>query len=337
VFEPVSPELFFKGRPGDLRLGEWISGLGADEATAFSLFGCPDDTGVQLNRGRSGAAQGPMEIRRAFYKMAFPMDGSWNEFSLKDFGNIPIAQTIQQTHDRAFQASKSCAQKTQGVIVLGGGHDFAAPCFLGFAAGRKALHSRATFGLINIDPHLDVRELEAQNPHSGTPFRQVLESKAIKGTNFVQFGCRENRNSKSHWEFCQKNQVQLVSLEAIRLKPAGPLGLFKRYLSSLEKRVSEIGVTLDMDSCHEILGTSAAPAVGFSISELFQIAYWAGTQKSVKYFELAELAPPLDPSGKSALAAAEILYAFLLGKARSSRPLKSSRLKRKNGKNTKKL
>lgn len=316
VLTPAPVELFFRGRPGDLRLGEWIGQNSGMDSQAFSLVGCPDDTGVTLNRGRAGAAQGPNEIRRAFYKMTLPLDGSWNKFSLRDRGNIPVSKDIHTTHQKAFEASEFWAKNSQGLLLLGGGHDFAAPGFLGFMSGRSLLNPKASFGLVNIDPHLDVRELEENKPHSGTPFRQILESGNLKGSKLIQFGFRENRNSRSHFEFCKQNGVQLIPLEKIRSQGSSPFKFFKQTVSSLLKKVTDVGVTLDMDSCSEVIGTSAAPGVGFTVSELYEFAYWSGSQKSIRYFEIAEVAPKLDPSGKTAVSAAEILYAFLLGKAR---------------------
>ena len=339
MLTPVSSELFFKGRPGDLRLGEWITGNSFEESQCFALMGCPDDTGVLLNRGRAGAAQGPNEIRRAFYKMAFPMEGSWEGFSLKDFGNIDVSKDICSTHRKVYEASQFLSKSTQGLILLGGGHDFAAPGFLGFISGRRFLNSKASFGLVNIDPHLDVRELEENKPNSGTPFRQILESGEIQGSHLIQFGCRENRNSQTHFNFCKENQVQMVSLEKIRLKHPSSLHTFKQAVSPLMRKVTELGVTLDMDSCSEVTGTSAAPGIGFSVSELYEIAYWVGTQTKVRYFEIAEVAPGLDPSGKTALSAAELLYGFLLGRARSSlasKNLGKNRISNKTPKNSKK-
>ncbi|MDO8643547.1 MAG: hypothetical protein Q7S00_01090, partial [bacterium] len=35
----------------------------------YALIGFPEDRGVRKNKGRVGAAKGPTEIRKAFYKM----------------------------------------------------------------------------------------------------------------------------------------------------------------------------------------------------------------------------------------------------------------------------
>ena len=324
VLIPVSAELLFKGRPGDPRLGEWVltkepppAPLGDAQNCVF-LLGCPDDTGVRLNLGRAGAQLGPQEIRRAFYKMALPGSDSWKLLRVFDRGNIPISDSIEETHQHALEAASDLAALGGTLILLGGGHDFAAPGFLGFAKGRLKSHPLEKFGLINIDPHLDVRPRENGKPHSGTPFRDILDSGLLEGRHLVQFGCRENRNAESHFEFCQKAGVNLQRLEQLRQNRKSIPELFKGTLEALCKKVSRVGVSIDLDSCAEVTGTSAAPAIGFSIRELYEMATIAGTFSQVNYFELAEVAPSLDPTGKTPVAAAEILYSFLNGKTHST-------------------
>ena len=342
MLRPISSELLFKGRPGDLRLGEWVSTqkpsqtAEKDAQASVFIFGCPDDTGVRLNRGRAGAQDGPQEIRRAFYKMAFPMDRSFESIHLVECGNIEVSKDIRETHKNAFEAAQKLSSLGGVVILLGGGHDFAAPGFLGFAEGRRSLNSSETFGLINVDPHLDVRELEQGCPNSGTSFRQILESKVLLGKHFIEFGCRENRNSQSHYDYCRQKGVTLLPLTHLKRKSSSVIQSFKANLALLSQRVDTVGLTLDMDSCSELIGTSAAQAIAFSLEELYEMAFLAGSHPKVKYFELAEVAPNLDLSGKTALGAAELLYSFLCGKAHSLIARSSPGLKKKFNKTLKK-
>lgn len=317
VLVPVNPKLLFKGRPADLRLGEWVQTRSDSSGfpPSVSLFGCPDDTGVTLNLGRPGASLGPDEIRKAFYKMAYPMDGSWEALTLVDVGNINPSSDIRETHQRAFQVAKELSQHSGCVVLLGGGHDFAAPGFSGTVAGFGTQASGKSWGLINLDPHLDVREPIDGKPHSGFSFRHLLESKILKGEHLLQFGCRENRNSIAHYRYCREKKVKLLPLEQLRASSETVSNHFKKQLANLSKKVDRIGVTLDMDSCSEVTGSSAANMIGFSIRELFECARIAGAHPKIHYFEIAEVAPSLDSSGKTAWAAAEILYGFLCGRS----------------------
>jgi formimidoylglutamase len=288
----------------------------------FSLYGCPDDLGVTLNRGRSGAKEGPNAIRSFLYKMCPPLKWQSHNHKLVDFGNIVTQSDILANHKRAFTVSKHLARDSV-VIALGGGHDYATPNILGWLSGAMECHSpppskrkKINVGIINVDPHLDVRELENNLPHSGTPFRQILESGKITGSNLVQFGAREGRNAKSHFDYCTKNKVRMCLLESI-LKKSSPALAFKNELIRLEKLCTDVAVTIDMDSCSELEGVSAAPVLGFRAWDLCQFAYLAGQSKKVRFLEIAEVAPSLDPTGRSARVAAEVIFYFLKGKVSS--------------------
>ena len=185
-------------------------------------------------------------------------------------GDLLPAQSLDETHRRCRQVSAAIAATGATLLLLGGGHDFAAPGFLGFVDGHPSRleRSKPHFGLINVDPHLDVRELEEGLPHSGTPFRQVLDSKELRGEHFVEFGARANRNARSHYEFCRKNRVTVTTLESLRAKRTSVAHQFGLALGRLARAVPILGVTFDMDSCAEAEGMSAAPVVGFSAAEL---------------------------------------------------------------------
>lgn len=326
-----------------MRFGEWLHQKGHSQLSqpshSIALFGCPDDTGVRLNRGRAGAQEGPDSIRKALYKMTSPRDSRWGSIGIFDLGNIQIEADIQKTHKNAENASRSLAQAHDVIVLLGGGHDFAAPGILGWISGKQKSSANLDFGAINIDPHLDVRELENGVPNSGTAFRQLLESGHLKGSNFIQFGCRENRNAPDHWSYCETQGASLIPLEKITSQIASPSQQFGLQVNRLAKKVDALAVTLDLDCCHELSGTSAAPAIGFSIRELCQMAHAAGCHSQVSYFELAEVSPSWDPTGKTVNAAAEILYAFLAGKISQGlgktplRPIKKHNKTPKNLKN----
>ncbi len=313
ISTPAPNEVFFRGRPGDLRLGEWVipaAGMTEtrDKKREAVLIGYPDDQGVKRNRGRAGAAQGPDAVRGQLYRMTVPADRPWEKtFQLYDLGNAPISTRLSETHASAQRLAAEAAKAERTGIAIGGGHDFAAPTFLGF----QSVAPKARWGLINIDPHLDTREMEGSESHSGNPFRVLLESGALKGADFTEFGARIQRNTRSSWDFCKAKKVALLTLETIRTKKTGPAALFQSELNRLGKNCRHLGVTIDMDACSETEGTSAAPVLGFSAWELCCFASLAGKNPKVRYLEIAEVAPGLEPSGRAARIASEIIYAFL--------------------------
>jgi formimidoylglutamase len=320
IRNPATLSLFFKGRKGDPRLGEWVvptdnlSPLKRSEKTTVVILGCPDDTGVIANRGRAGAAEGPDSIRKYFYKMTPPVDIEWeNSLAVFDLGNVSIHADIRETQRRTQTLVKEIAEAGAIPIVLGGGHDFAAPHFFGFAEAHQK--SKKKLGLVNVDPHLDVRPLENGRPHSGTSFRQILEAKIIRGENFLEFGTAVNRNSRDHFNFCEKNGVMIETLGNIRKAAPTATKRYQKHLSNLGKKVDKIATTFDMDACCETEGVSAPPVIGFTAREMVTFAEHAGREKKVLSFEVAETAPGLEPGERSSRIAAEMVYAFLYGRA----------------------
>lgn len=315
---PAPKDLFFKGRPGDTRLGEWV--IATDDTPPRSrkeqivLLGCPDDQGVVLNRGRAGAKDGPDSIRKHLYRMTPPMDFAWEKtIELFDLGNALVSKELAKTHENVFQLAKALSAAGCTILALGGGHDFAAPNFLGWREG----HPRKKVSLINVDPHLDVRPLENGQAHSGTPFRIILESGKIEGKQFLQFGTKANRNAREHFAYCQKQGVKIHSFESLQTTEGKGLSHFKKAFTAYSLKAQKTALTIDMDCCEEAEGTSAAPAVGFRASELCAMAAFAGAQKKVTLLEIAEIAPPLDPTERSSRIAAEILFSFIDARARS--------------------
>lgn len=315
----VPRTLLFEGRPGDPRIGQWVKPIRSLPKPTpgkenIVLVGCPDDTGVRWNRGRAGAQEGPDAIRKHLYKMTLPMDSRLEEKVLFfDYGNLIPGRNISETHRSAFAAAQEIGTRGFTMIVLGGGHDFAAPNFLGFFEGCESAYakSKTKWALLNVDPHLDVRPLEKQGPHSGTPFRQILEDDAIDPKLFLEFGIRPNRNARDHYEYCKKKKVNLRTLEQIRGGATAVDKQYERFLTTFKKRATHIGVTFDMDSCSDAEGTSAAPVLGFSAWELYRMACLAGKESKVNYFEIAEVAPPLETHDRAARIAAEMIFGFL--------------------------
>ncbi len=315
---PVSEHLLFKGRAGDPRLGEWVlrgewGNLPPDKRQTIGIWGCPDDTGVIKNRGRAGAKEGPDSIRKHLYRMTLPMDLEWEKsIRLIDFGNLLPSSELLETHSRNKSLVENLAASGITLICLGGGHDFAASNFLGFVHGRRSVGKKAeSFALINVDPHLDVRELEEGLPHSGTPFREILSSKAIPGKSLVEFGARANRNARSHFSYCQEQKVKVWDLDKMRAGKKTLENLFQAELQRLSKNHNTLAATFDMDSCQDAEGMSAAPVAGISAWELVRLSAIAGKEKKVKYFEVAEVAPGLDVQERSSRIAAEMIYSFL--------------------------
>lgn len=310
----ISADLLFKGRPGDTRLGQIVTPAWPlpPAGARICIAGAPDDTGVVLNRGRPGAAAAPAEIRRELYRMTSPMevvDDGWAAL-IFDAGDVIPADDIVETHSRAQFLIESALNAAETVIALGGGNDFSLP------HGRALREvvatqpdSTGTIGIISIDPHLDVRPIENGKPHSGSPYRCLIDGAVINPRNLIEFGTRRNRNCSDHYRYCLQNGVSVR--EFSQLTEAGFLETFTNDLQSLLARCDAVMLSIDLDCCAGIAGVSAPTVIGFTPDQLCQIAKVAAQFKKVRLFELVECAPALDSTGMAPKVAAEIIYSFM--------------------------
>lgn len=319
---PIDPALLFKGRPGDPRLGELVSTnwplVGV--TTKLCLVGVPDDLGVHLNRGRRGAAGGPAAIRRELYKMTPPMDAGDKSAVIdpgvfSDAGDAVCGPDIQVNHRNAQTLCELALNASLAVLALGGGNDFSAPharALREVCAAQK--DAAGTIGIITVDPHLDVRERENDLPHSGTPYRDLVEGSVIDPRNLIEFGTRKNRNAAAHYQWARERGIQIREFGELRRAEHQGLRMADAFAQDLERLVTRcdaVMVSIDLDSCRGISGVSAPGAIGFSPEELCEMAALAGRHKKVRLFEIVECAPELDPSGMTAKVAAEITRSFM--------------------------
>lgn len=304
-------------------IGTWVKPITSIPATDPShqsvvMLGCPDDTGVLLGKGRPGAKLGPDSIRKQLYQLMPPMHLEWEKFlNFYDLGNCRVEKDIIETHAHCQALSTAIAQAGHTMVLLGGGHDFSAPGITGLVNGLGG-ESENEFGIINIDPHLNLHDWVDGKPSNLTPFRTLLDTGKLNGERFIEFGMRGNQNLRSNYEYAKMKGVSVRSLESIRRGMESCLDEFRGHLTQLSQNCKAVGLCIDLDSCSEAEGSSRAPVLGFRADELCEMAWVAGTTTNVRYLEICEVAPELDPSQRSARIAAEIAYHFLHARAKTT-------------------
>ncbi|MFN3372006.1 MAG: arginase family protein, partial [Chloroflexus sp.] len=167
---PASELFYRRDDPNDRRLGEVvIPGVAGYDSAAVVILGCPQDFGVQRNRGRVGAAQGPTAIRRCFYRLGV---AGMVDLPICDLGDVPVEGELEAIHALHRDVAAQIIADGKLLMSLGGGNDISLPdmAALAIAAPAPAL-------AINVDAHYDVRADQPAN--SGTPYRQLIESGLI--------------------------------------------------------------------------------------------------------------------------------------------------------------
>jgi len=274
--------------------GKFASTLRSEpEGCAIALLGLPDDTGVRLNGGRPGAAEGPRAFRQALtrYGVAQPPGIDWPRvFNAGDI--IPAAgadaAALHETHARITNATAMLAGMGMIVVGIGGGHDLTFPCVRGVATVHGSMQG------VYYDAHLDVRETDG----SGMPFRRLIECKACKSLTLHGFNPFVNSRSHSDWFTSNGGRFALANSEF-----------------SLDFPTDRAFVSVDLDSIDsaQAPGVSAINPCGLDVDFVARGARQAGRDPRVKCFDIMELCPVHDNDGRTARVAAHLFLSFLRG------------------------
>ena len=290
----------------DPRVGDRVAELrNLDELAPgdLVLLGVRNEQGVLANHGRPGAAQGPVGFRQAFFKLtARTLQGR----RCFDAGDLP--EDLAYATRFQAQAEVVAALLDRGALpaVIGGGHDCSYGNYLGLAAGGAP-------AVLGVDAHLDLRP--EPGPSSGNPFYRMLEG-GLAGPDLALVGLVPWVNAEAHEAYGRAKGARLHWLE-----PGGESRMLEATRAALVDfgaRGRRVLASFDLDvfSAAALPGVSAPNPWGLSADLGLQLALACGESPAVALLDLMELAPPLDPSGRSARLAAFLLAAFLQGHRR---------------------
>jgi formimidoylglutamase len=275
-------------------------------------LGFPEDRGIAANGGKTGAAEGPEAIRKAFYRLTPGFGRDFYELLVVDLGDVPPGKSLDESHDRLALTVKQILARNAFPIVLGGGHDLTFPGLCGLVEGLEL--GEGDLGLINVDSHLDVRDL-SRGITSGTPFRRALEElprRALLGRSFVEFGVQEPFNSPHYYRWVRERGVTVMTLASIGNRPMECFLEASRIAGDGTRAVA-LSIDIDAVRSQEAPGASASNPRGFKAPELERIAYLAGRTERIRYLDLVEMCPHLDENGRTASLCADILFWFCKG------------------------
>lgn len=270
--------------------------------TDWALLGYPDDEGIQINKGRVGAALGPNSIRELFFKTAFRKGAQ----AITDIGDLQLEGSLAERHERAKKILNRLHSEGQKIITLGGGHDYGYPDGAAFLETYR--HQKSV--VINFDAHLDVR---APNPglSSGTPFYRLKEE--FPKMNLIQFGIQPQCNSDEHTDWCRQKNIEIIHWPAL-LKGERPMvhQLAKALNSKdLDACVAFISVDIDVFNSGIAPGCSQSWPTGLTANQFYLILDWLKTHLNIRHLGIYEVSPPLDPGVSTLRLAAQIMHQLL--------------------------
>jgi formiminoglutamase len=283
------------------------------DAAPVHMIGVPYDTTVP---GRKGAAMGPAGIREAFrFFGTHDMTTGTDIAGLRvaDHGDLLCEEDPRVTHRRLSDAVCWVYQNHGVPFILGGDNSITYGAVEGLARSRKG-----RIGIVIIDAHYDLREVEDGHISSGTPFYRILHEidedlpGRIEGKHLVEIGIRPMANSGYHAKLASR--LGLTVITDSRLRRDGIEKVTKTTLQALGD-VDHIWFSVDMDGVDpaHAPGVSAPIPGGLQPHELNHLARTIARDTRFAGLDINETAPPLDPTGNTTRVAALCLLNAMAG------------------------
>lgn len=278
------------GRPG-------LAPVGYD----VGLLGVPFDFAVGF---RPGARFAPAALRAASGRYVLPPEGFYDQETdtfrlagarLVDAGDVDVAQLeTAVSHDRITAAARALRAAVGLPVFVGGDHSVSYPLLRAFDDVRE-LH------VVQLDAHLDYSEARnATRYANSSPFRRAVE--ALPGLKHITvIGLRGVRADAEAFRAARARGHKLLGARAVRAGLA-------EAVEGLPRGV-DVYLSVDVDALDaaELPGTGSPEPEGLTYGELRDLVAATFARNRVVGMDLMELAPELDPTGRSALLAARLL------------------------------
>ena len=298
----------------ETKVASWVKPWDAAERTDVILLGAPLS---KTSISHSGASSTPQAIREMFgavstYNFDHDIDLA-SSLTIRDAGDAKVHVTdLARSRAGIRDAMSAVLEHASGAlpIVLGGDHSISAPSVEAFKA-----HAGGTVGLVQLDAHMDLRNLDDGGPSNGTPIRQLLESGTLDGRNIAQVGLHAFANARAYRDLARDAGITQISAREVANTP--PADVAHRALRAAAEHSHSLYVTLDMD----VLDQAFAPGVpalvpgGMTSWQLFEMMLVIGGHPKVRALDIVEVDPSQDPRRATVRVAVHAMLTFLTGVA----------------------
>jgi agmatinase len=269
----------------------------------IAILGAPFDSGTTF---RTGARFGPAAIREASlllrpYNDALDVS-PFASAQVVDAGDAPANPIdVESGHGAIEQAARDITRDGGLVVGLGGDHSVTLPLL------RAAAAEHGPVSLIQLDAHTDTWDSYFGSRYThGTFLRRAVEEGLVDATASVQIGLRGSLYAAE--DLAENAQLGFATLMARDLDEQGVRGALALARSRLREPVY---VTVDIDVLDPAFapGTGTPEAGGLSSRELLAIVRGLSELGlGLAGADVVEVSPSHDPSGVTAIAAANVAY-----------------------------
>jgi arginase family enzyme len=182
-------------------------------------------------------------------------------------------------------------------------------------------------GLLHFDATSDAWPTPVDGVSHHSAIRQAISEGLVRPDRVLQIGIRGPFESSDELSYGLARGFEIVKVDDVRWDLHSVVSQIRRFVSA-----GPVYLSVDMNALDPSFapGTTSPSVGGMSTWELQQLLR-ALVGADILGFDVVELAPPFDPTGISALAAANIVHEILSAIAdtrRSARPAPSSRASR---------
>ncbi len=269
----------------------------------IAILGAPFDFGTQW---RAGARFGPRAVREASTLFSFGHAGAYDHeddatylpgsVRIVDLGDADIVHTDTLTSHANIETGVRAALAAGALpVIIGGDHSVNIPCI-------NAFDDQGDIHILQIDAHLDFVDVRhgVRFGH-GNPMRRAAEKPYVTG--LTQLGIRNvSSTTKEGYDDARAMGTDILSVRQTR-----ELGT-KEVLKRIPKG-ARLYITIDIDGfCPSIApGTGTPSHGGFLYYEVLELLQGAARNHKIVGLDLVEVAPDYDPTGSTAVLAAQIL------------------------------
>jgi agmatinase len=290
------------------------------------VLGVPIDYGVSF---RSGQRFGPRAIRESsfwhrldgsvFVDLATGATVRAGALTLADLGDLALWPADPRRNNERIAQVVGEMRSAALPVVLGGDHSITYASFVGC---KRALEQagRLPVGLLHFDAHLDLEREYSTLPkiHHGSFLGELVRNEHLRGEHVVSIGAR-GLDIAEFRQFAVDRGIRLYAAAEVRRRTLA--SVLREACEVLSERCAAVYVTFDID----VVDPAQAPGTGTPVfgglaAEDVLSAVPALKGLPMAAIDLVEVCPPFDPSGLTAVLAADLLWQVLaFGHARAAR------------------
>ena len=277
---------------------------GIDPRIDIGLIGVPFDLGLNY---RSGPRDAPEAVRSAsrLLRLAHPVTGvkPYDLCNVADLGDAPVNP---MSKDLSLQLIQNFYEEVQDAgirpVSIGGDHTVPLPVLRALAKDRPV-------GILQIDSHADILdELCGDRVNHATIMRRGHEEGLIDPHRVVQIGLRGSRFGDDDIKYGQNAGYRCITIDEYEeMGRAAAISEILRVLGG-----GPVYVTLDIDGLDpSFCPGTPVPEIGGLIPRDVQVMLRALRGCDVIGADICEVAPCYDPTGITAVTAANMMFEML--------------------------